>query len=375
MAQQPEVIVVGGGVIGLATAYFLSVEGVKVEVLEREGIGSQASGTAAGFLSSIWGVGGPGPLLALTTEGLRQHRSLAPALREETGVEVQYAELSVLRPAFSQEEAQQLRSELSWQQEAGFKMRWVEGEEARRLEPRLSPQALGAVFSQNNEAQLDSYRLVLALARGAEMRGAVIRHGQVVGLTRQGRKVTGVVLPGERVSCDRVVLAMGPWTGQASQWLGFPVPVEPLRGQLLRLRLPDPPLRWALFWKGGYVLRKPDGLVTAGTTEEKVGFDNRTTEEGRASIMESLLTLGPSLAEAELVEFTACLRPLSGDGLPILGQVPGWEGLYLATGHGRKGILLSAVTGRIMADLLVRGRSSLPVEAFAPARFAAQGPQ
>jgi glycine oxidase len=146
--------------------------------------------------------------------------------------------------------------------------------------------------------------------------------------------------------------------------------VDPLKGQILRLRAPGPPLACALSWEGNYAATRPDGLIWAGTTEEQAGFDEQPTPAGRDAITRSLLRMAPSLAEAEVVQQTACLRPLSADGLPIIGEAPGWEGVYLATGGGRKGILLSAVMGRIIADLILKGETPLPVAPFAPGRFA-----
>jgi glycine oxidase len=164
---------------------------------------------------------------------------------------------------------------------------------------------------------------------------------------------------------------MGPWTGQAGSWLGIPVPVVPLKGQILRLELAGPPLDYALYHSGGgYISSKPDGLTWVGTTEERVGFDDRSTEAARQSIMKGALEVMPVLSEARLALQTACLRPLSEDGLPIIGEVPGWEGVYLSTGAGRKGILLGPAMAQAIADLVTEGHTSLPVEPFSPGRFA-----
>ncbi|MBA7473856.1 D-amino acid dehydrogenase [subsurface metagenome] len=130
------------------------------------------------------------------------------------------------------------------------------------------------------------------------------------------------------------------------------------------------PFPYTLYWANHYITQtRHDGLIYTGTTHEDVGFDDQPTETGRDSIINGLLAMMPSLVEAELVLQTACLRPLPADGLPLLGEVPGWGGVYLATGHWTKGILLSPVTARIITDLMVRGNTSIPLEPFAPDRF------
>jgi glycine/D-amino acid oxidase-like deaminating enzyme len=163
---------------------------------------------------------------------------------------------------------------------------------------------------------------------------------------------------------------MGPWSGETSSWLDVPIKVRPLKGQILRLRAPGPPIRYALGWMGNYATTKPDGLVWSGTTEEEAGFNENPSSDARDEIMASLLQVVPSMVDAQLVQQTACLRPLSDDDSLVLGKVPGWDGVYIATGAGRKGILLGPSMGRITADLIAKGASDIPIEAFDPGRFA-----
>ena len=153
-------------------------------------------------------------------------------------------------------------------------------------------------------------------------------------------------------------------------WLGLRVEVRPLKGQILRLRAPGPPFECSIGWDGNYATTKPDGLLWTGTTEEEVGFDDNPTTDARDMIMASLLKMIPSVVDAQLVQQTACLRPLAADGEPLLGRVPGWDGVYMATGTGRKGILLGPAMGRITADIITKGGSDIPIDAFDPGRFA-----
>ena len=176
----------------------------------------------------------------------------------------------------------------------------------------------------------------------------------------------------DEIACDNVVLAMGPWSGEASSWLNMPVPVTPLKGQILRLQAPGAPFACSLNWSGNYAASKPDGLLWTGTTEEEAGFDDTPTTKARDQIMASLLKMVPSMAEARLAQHTACLRPLSSDGLLLLGKAAALEGVYLATGAGRQGIMLGPAMARVTVDLITKGTTDLPIEDFDPARFAAK---
>ncbi|MBI2887472.1 MAG: FAD-dependent oxidoreductase [Chloroflexi bacterium] len=365
-----EVVIVGGGIVGLATAYFLAKEGVRSVVIERDAVGSHASGFAFGNLSPMGGVGIPGPLYPLAQEGMRLHRELAAALPAETGIDTAYRPRPALDLVFTEEEQRFEQGRLGWrQQQPGYQVRWLEPAEARAVEPRVSEQILGAV-SIEGTAEVDPYRFVLALAQGAEKLGATIRHGTVRGLLQEGGRIRGVRLEHEEMACGRVVIAMGPWSGEASAWLGLPVEVRPLKGQILRLRAPGPPVQCSVGWSHHYASTKPDGLLWAGTTEEEAGFDENPTQEGRETVMGALLKMMPALAEAQLVRQTACLRPLSRDWLPVLGAVPDRHGVYVATGAGRKGILVGPAMGRATADLILRGGTELAIEPLGVGRFA-----
>lgn len=368
-----DVIVVGAGVVGLATAYFCASAGLKVLVLERESIASQASGAAAGILTPAGESAQAGPLGDLMARSLEFHRSFTPRLKELTGIDPLFGPLAVLVPAFSPEEADRLRALAEHLAGSNSRLRWAEPTELLAAEPRLSPDLRGGLLAEG-EGQVDAYRLTLALGRAAELAGAEVRYAAAEGLELPERGRPQVITRSGPVGADFVVLAMGPWTARAAGWLGTPVPVEPLRGQLLRLHLPGPPLAYCVMYGDHYVLSKLDGLVTAGTTEELVGFDPSTTPAARDFILEGVLRLVPGLADAQLVNHTACLRPLAADDMPILGPVPGRERVILATGHGRNGILMGPYSGRLVADLILGRTPEIDPGPFAPARFREAGP-
>jgi glycine oxidase len=219
-------------------------------------------------------------------------------------------------------------------------------------------------------ADVEPYRLVLALTRGAERLGVTVRHGRAIGLRRAGGRVTGLVLEREVIACSTVVLALGPWSGEVSAWIGVPIDVRPLKGQILRLQAPGPPVDCSVGWGHNYATTKTDGLLWAGTTEEEVGFDEGSTSAARDEIGAALVRMLPAMADAQIAYQTACLRPVASDGLLVLGRVPGLEHVYVATGAGRKGILYGPAMGRAIADLVLGRDTRVALEPFAPDRFA-----
>jgi glycine oxidase len=364
-----DVVIVGGGIAGLTTAYYLAKARVPSVVVERDAIGSHASGFAYGGLSPLSGFGIPGPLAEIAQDGMRLHRELRESVVEETGIDVDFRVRCSLALAFSEADVQRLQAALPWQQrQPGYAARWLDASEARRVEPRVSDETLGATLIEGT-AGVEPYRLVLALTRAAEGLGVRVRHGRAISLLRDGGRVTGVVLERDVVACSTVVLTLGPWSAEVSDWIGVPIDVRPLKGQILRLQAPGPPVDCSVGWGHNYATTKTDGLLWAGTTEEEAGFDEDSTAAARDEIGTALVKMLPAMADAQIAHQTACLRPVASDGLLVLGRVPGLEHVYVATGGARKGILYGPAMGRSIADLILGRDTRVALEAFAPGRF------
>ena len=365
-----DVIVVGGGIIGCLTAYLLSREGLKVTIVEADAVASHASGFAFGGLGPLEGAGIPDPLLGFSVWCLERHATLSPELEEASGVDTQFHLRDRLILAFDDSEALRYKEEIKWQKDVkGFHVEWLDQADVLKVEPRANPACLGASYAQGTGA-IEAYRYNLAAAQAAEKFGAEILLRRVTGLISEGGRCSGVTLETGQLEAGAVVLAVGPWSQQASSWCGVEIPVSPLKGQVIRLQLTTDPMRASLNYAGSYAASKPDGLIWAGTTEEEAGFDVGITTAARDKVMGDLMKMAPSLADAELVQQTACLRPISADGLPIVGKVPGWENLYVGTGSGRKGILWSTGMCHGLADLIVKGSTDVPgVSSLDPARF------
>jgi glycine/D-amino acid oxidase-like deaminating enzyme len=277
---------------------------------------------------------------------------------------------SSLALAFTEADVRRLQVALPWQQrQPGYAVRWLHTAEARRVEPRISDETLGATLIEGGGA-VEPYRLVLALTRAAERLGVMVRHGRAIGLRRDGGRITGVVLEREVLSCATAVLALGPWSAEASDWIGVPIDVRPLKGQILRLQTPGPAVECSVGWGHNYATTKTDGLLWAGTTEEEAGFDEESTHAARDEIGAALLRMLPAMADAQVAHQTACLRPVASDGLLVLGCVPGLDQGYVATGGARKGILYGPAIGHAIADLVLGRDTRVALDAFAPGRFA-----
>ena len=375
MPVPEHVVICGGGVIGAAIAYELATRGVASTVVEADAVASGASGAAAGIITPPLPWTTDDPLYALRRLGFDMHAELARSLPAEAGVDYGYEITPRVLLADTADEEHDARAVADRLAASGAEGGWLDTAGLFAASGWIDRAPRGGVLAES-PAQVDPYRYTLALVTAAERRGAVVRSGRVTGVVRDANRVTGVRIgDGDRViEGDAVVIAMGPWSAEAAAWLGVPVPVVPLKGQIVRVR-PPRPLRPFSFGHGGdYVITKPDGLVFLGTTEEHVGFNREPTESARDQIVAFARRYTSAFDNAEVVAQTACLRPLSADGRPFVGAVPGLAGCYVATGHGRQGILMAPPTGRALVELMLDGASAcLDLAPFDPGRVLAHG--
>ena len=380
MPESADVVVIGAGVVGCSVAYYLAREGVNVTLLEREAIGSGASAHATGSLSLLGAEFSPGASFQIARASYSEFQQIVPELESATGMDLLYQRRPSLRLALDEEEADLIKSLMVWQQ-THVKMHWIDALEVRSIEPRLSHSIIGAVY-EDESAQLDSYRLNLALGRDAELNGASILHREVTGLVTNGPTISGVKTASGDIHCGAVVVAAGAWSRAFTSWLGFPVPVRPMKGERLLLNYPGEPLPVLISSpKRGHMISRTDGFTSVGSTggrdyDQKElfwgeEFDRQPTEAARLELLRRAIDVLPDLERAELVQQLAGSRPLSPDSKPIIGPVPGREGIFLATGHTTKGIHLAPITGRIITDYICRGSTQVVSEMgeFLPDRF------
>lgn len=350
-----DVVVIGAGIIGSMSSYLLSKRGLRVTIVDADAPGSHASGLAFGGLDPLHGMGLPEPLLDFSLHCFRRHQEMARELHGETGIDHHFQTRDRLYLAFDEDDVKQYDANLAWMKDVStFDVRWVDSDEARRLDPKVNPACVGAMYQQG-AASVDAYSLTLAAARAAEHHGTELVMQQATGLEYHGGRVNAVTYDGGKVEAGAVIVAMGPWSQLIADWCDTELPVQPLKGQILRLQHHGPAFDVALNYRGNYVDTKPDGLVWTGSTEEEVGFDAETTSAARDTIWQNAAQMAPDLSNAQLVKQTACLRPVTPDGMPIVDWLPGWDNLYVATGAGRKGILWSTGMCDIIANMVMQG--------------------
>ena len=370
--MESNVCVVGGGIVGLSSAYFLAKTGHSVTVIERDSIGSHASGFAYGSLSPLGEAGQADdilPELEIARMGMDIHTQFSKELFESTGINTDHRFRPALDLIFTASEATEAKKQVEWRtDEKGYRVEWLSSEEALQVVPHISKEILGAVYTEG-VADVEPYKLLLALTQACELLGVDIIHGDVSGVMREGATIAITTPSGVR-TCENLVLAMGPWMGRTTEWLGIDVPITPLKGQIIRLNAPNVTVNCSVGWQGNYACTKPDGLLWAGTTEENVGFNDRPTTSGRDQVLKALTKMIPNLDDATLVQHTACLRPLPIDGKIIIGSVPNDQNIFLATGTGRKGILLGPAMGKIISQLISKQQPEVEITSFSPARFA-----
>jgi len=371
MTAAPDVVVVGGGVVGCAVAFALARERIRVRLLEAEDVACGASGAAAGMLTPVGEASDPdSPLLRLGIESLSRFPGWVEAVREHSGLDPELERSGLLRVALDPGDAEALASRPAAIPELGLE--WLGPEDAHRLEPSLTPDTPGALWSPR-DGHVRPPLFSRALARAAAALGADVRTGvRVTGLRRAGARVIGVEAAGEAHAAGHVVLCTGHAAAGLPAWLdrAGALAIEPVRGQILSL-LPTARGPRTIVWGGStYLVPKRDGTLVVGATEERVGADRRVTAAGLRSLLTAAPRLVPGLADAAFLGAWAGLRPGTPDRLPLVGPWPGCDGLLLAAGHHRSGVLLSPLTAEWVRDLVLGKALPAAAAAVAPERLA-----
>ena len=365
MTTSQEVIVVGGGAIGAACARELARSGRGVLLLERGTDEGASWRAAAGMLAPQIEAREDDPLFELGLAGRERYADLSDDLKGSTGIDIQFWQEGIARLATDEAEVAPLKSRVAWQRQQGHLSDWFDAEEVRSRWPWLGP-SHGALWAAK-EAALDPASLVRALLEDARLAGARIQTDQVRGIERRGDRVTGVIGAGEKYLADQVVIAAGAWAPFITG-IPRPLPIVPVRGQMAAFPWPKGIERGIVFGGQVYLVARGGEAIT-GSTMEHAGFDTEVTAAGLASIFTGAAALCPALADLEVTRTWAGLRPVTPDGLPIVGKEPGCEGLWYATGHGRNGILLAAITGLLIAQLLNGEPPEEDLRSMGPERF------
>lgn len=361
--------IIGGGIIGLSIGRALLKRGLSVAVFERGVIGAGATRAATGMLAATAEVEpGEDDLLPLTLASQEMWHEFARELQAETGQSVDYKAEGTMVVALSRDEVERLRFRHQLHGRLGLQTQWLTGSAAREREPGLRPNVAGAILCEQDH-QVDPRLVTKALATSFRaLGGTLFENADVMSLERSGGRVTGLATEQGSFTAATVVLAAGAWSPQLVPDLQLPV--RPLRGQSMALRMdPRMPALTHVVWTDQiHMAPKSDGRLIVGATVEERGFDTSNTAGGVFALLEAARQALPSMEELAIDEIWTGFRPTSMDDAPILGEV-GIDGLVVATGHHRNGILLAPVTARAITDLIVGGEMTGPEKNFTFHRF------
>jgi glycine oxidase len=364
----PSVIIVGGGIIGGSVAFELAQRGARVLVLDRQTAGCEASWAAAGMLTPAPETPDAMALVPLARASMAIYADFVAGVERASGQRASYHREGALVAFFADDAERELSTFLALNHGAGLRAEAVRVEEARRMEPPLSPAARSAAWLPD-EGWVDNRALARAVLGAAVARGAEVRAGLgVTALALADGRCTGVIAGGRVLSAQHVVIAAGSFSSQVEDVACY-APTSPARGQMIALRHTGVSIGRAIRSQRGYLVPREDGRILAGSTIERAGYEKGVTPEGLQQVLAAAVQIAPALAAAQVVETWSGLRPDTPDHLPILGPTD-VEGLVMATGHYRNGILLAPITAKLIADWILEGKAHPLLEPFSPLRFA-----
>jgi glycine oxidase len=353
MSRAHDVVIVGGGVIGLSIAYALARQGLVPTVVDRRDLGREASWAGAGLIPPAGERTAAHPRVALRSWSARLYPDWSAALAEETGIDCGYRRTGGVDVAWTEEEVTALKVTAGRWRSEGVAYERLSAGDFTRVEPALNPE-LKAVYYLPDRAQVRNPRLLRALLAAVSGRGGRLKpwHG-VEGFEVRGDRVTAVRTAAGDLPCDLVVVSAGAWSGHLLEPVGVRAPTPPLKGQIVLLRGDRPLIRRIVEHDKNYLVPRDDGLILVGATEENAGFDKEPTARAARDLLETALRLCPCLREAQVEATWAGLRPGSFDASPYIDSAPGLANLIVATGHRRAGLQLAPATAEIVADLVL----------------------
>lgn len=367
MARNPDALVVGGGIVGAAIAWRLAQDGLAVTLLEKGAIGREASWAAGGMLTPVHLAEYPPALAEACGASLALYEPLCRDVAAASGIDPEYRVTGLLLLVTDDAGDEAARLLEAWKRERGQPVELLSRDEAVAREPHVTPHLRRALFLPDI-AQVRNNRMAVALCAAAARKGAEIRPDTpVTGFLRVPGRVNGVKTPRGDVFAGTTILAAGAWSPELLRPLGLDLKVRPVKGQML-LAGGDPDFCRHMILEGEtYLIPRSDGRILVGSTLEDIGFDKTVTLDATGDLARRGARLMPELGKLPLVTSWAGLRPATPDRLPYLGRAP-VDGLIVATGHYRNGILLAPITGEIVADLVAGRTPAIDLAPFDPLR-------
>lgn len=365
-----EVLIIGGGIIGLTIARELHKKGVKkITILERGEIGKEASHAAAGMLASNAETERQDDFYHFCSESNLLYANFADELLDETGVDIELNKSGTLYLALTENDSTEIRKRFAWQKTAGLAVELLSAQETRQTEPFVSPDILESLFFPN-DWQVENRKLLYALRKFAEINEIEVRENtEIKNLLVENSKIIGAATSTEKFFAEKVILTTGAWTSLI-KLDNYTLPkVKPIRGQMISFRSAKRLFENVIYSPRGYLVPRMDRRILIGATVEDVGFNKEITTAGIENLREIAFEIAPSLTTLEIHEKWAGLRPFCEDGLPILGEFCGIENLFIATAHYRNGILLAPLTAKLLADKIAENRDSDYLKTFSLRRF------
>lgn len=357
-----KIAIVGGGIFGAAIAYVLTRDGFDVTLFEALSIGAHASSKNAGNLNPLHGT--PSALLPFALESFRLHQAIAIGLAELKSAHYNLLPSHRILLELDNSKRKSLKKSTDlFTNTDGFSAEELDVEALHQIEPRLSQNVRFGILTKGSLA-VDSYLLTMSLAQGAERLGARYVYDSVLGVTKNGDRITGVKTYQERFACDEIIFATGPWLGETQACLDIDIDIEPVKGELLLMQLSGKPLEYDFTWGSSCLYKRRKNQVWVGGIFERSSFDMSPSLKNRESMLNQAAQIIPEIREARLLEHVVGLRPMTSSGLPLVGRVHKWQNAYLANGGGSKGVLLSVGIAQVIRDLLMEGKTNLSVESF-----------
>ncbi len=369
--MRSDVLIIGGGVIGLSIAREMRLRGVgSVTLLEKGVCGEESSWAAAGMLGPQAEADEGGTFFDVCCESRSLYPEFAESLLAETGVDIELDQSGTLYIAFNEDDEQILSERFVWQKKAGLSVKRLTAEQTRRAEPFISPDVRMSLLFPD-DWQVDNRKLLASLRNFADANDIVIHENtRVESLVNESGRVTGALTKTGTFLADQTVLATGAWSSLIK--IGDDAPpfaTTPVRGQIICLRTAKRLFEHVVYSRRGYLVPRSDGRILAGATSEKVGFTKGTTDEAASELRNMAFEIAPSMDNLPVADHWSGLRPSVPDGLPVIGTIDGIDNLFVATAHYRNGILLAPFTANLTADTLTDKSIEMRLAGFSPNRF------